>query len=293
MQKPEVSVIIPTKNRLHYLQRAIQSVLNQTIKNIQIIVVDDASTDMTRNYLDQLKNNIPNIIVITNVTSSGGAVARNQGVEKADGTWIAFLDDDDEWMSDKLFLQLQIMKNSYNAIACSTNYIRCTPDRKNKLIKLPLNVTFNDLLMKNTLGGASMCLCSRSVFYEIGGFDPLFKSGQDWDFWLRLSLKGKILCCPDPTVLYNAHEGKKISTDMKAQYHGARHFHLKYKSHMNNLQRKYGIGYIFYIKSRQLHYSAKSRINYLFKSIYVCSFSNKLGYTLSSFPRLIMDIVSN
>ena len=115
-----VSVIIPTYNRGPLIGRAIASVLNQTYKDIEVLVIDDASTDYTETVVDSIKDER---LHYYKLEKNGGACrARNVGISKAQGEYIAFLDSDDEWMSNKIELQYKFAKEK-NAMAIASNFI--------------------------------------------------------------------------------------------------------------------------------------------------------------------------
>src|SRR5438034_8399752 len=105
-----VSVIIPTYNRARYLSDAIRSVVNQTFQDFEIIVIDDCSQDQTRIATDSFKDQ--RIKYLTHDSNRGEAAARNTGIQKSTGSYIAFLDDDDQWAPEKLQLQIQIFEQS-------------------------------------------------------------------------------------------------------------------------------------------------------------------------------------
>ena len=115
----KVSVIIPTYNRKHTLGRAIESIISQTIKPLEIIIVDDGSNDGTREWI---KEEYP-FIKYLNQNNSGVSASRNRGIFSANGNWIAFLDSDDEWIPEKLERQLSILSSDKEAVFCHTNEI--------------------------------------------------------------------------------------------------------------------------------------------------------------------------
>lgn len=106
-----VSVVIPTHNRADLLPRAINSVLKQTYTNIEVIIVSDGSTDNTRDVVDSFIKNDDRVKFIEYTPSKGGNVARNKGIEASTGEYIAFLDDDDEWLLEKLKKQVEIIES--------------------------------------------------------------------------------------------------------------------------------------------------------------------------------------
>ena len=130
----KISVIIPTYNRAHLIQRAIDSVLNQTYPVNQLIVVNDGSTDKTQETLSKYK---PNVKTIT-INNNGVSYARNVGIKEAHGDWIAFLDSDDEWKQTKLAKQVIAIQSTPNTVFCHTEEIwvrngkRINPMKKHK-----------------------------------------------------------------------------------------------------------------------------------------------------------------
>lgn len=289
MRQPLVSVVIPTHNRLKFLQRAMATVLGQTEQNFELIIIDDASTDGTGLYLANLATQDSRIQILSNTESKGGAGARNKGISSSRGKWIAFLDDDDEWMPTKLKRQLQALQAKPSAVACSCSFVQRFPSGISKTIKVPENVTLQQLLSGSVLGGASMCLCSGSVLREIGGFDANFRSGQDWDLWVRLRQQGNIVVCPEALVLYHVHEGMRISNNMRSQYLGARRFYFKYRSLMDSSLRRHRLSYNCFIMSRQADRKLRYRLRYLALSLLNTSPRVSLSYAVSSIPRLIRD----
>ena len=155
MKKPLVSVVLPTHNRKFFLEIAIRSVLEQTERNIELIVVDDASTDGTSELLNQLASLDNRIKLLRNDKSLGGGGARNIGIAASSGEWVAFLDDDDEWLPTKLNRQLDKLNASPAAIACSCNFEQHFPSGATKIVRMAENVDQSQLFKGSILGGAS------------------------------------------------------------------------------------------------------------------------------------------
>src|SRR3954471_3920817 len=109
MTTPRVSVVVPTHNRADVVGRAVASVLAQTERDLEVIVVDDASTDGTAQRLAELAKGDDRIRIIANAVALGGGGARNAGIAASRGQWVAFLDDDDEWLPAKLAIQLETL----------------------------------------------------------------------------------------------------------------------------------------------------------------------------------------
>lgn len=291
MKVPRVSVVMPTHNRAGFVGRAVASVLAQTESDLELIIVDDASTDGTGKCLAGLAGQDERIRVLTNTTSKGGGGARNAGIEASRGQWVAFLDDDDEWVPDKIEIQLAKLAASPDAVACSCSYEQYFSSGSSKVVSLPQQVTLTQLLRGSVLGGASMCICSRAALQAIGGFDTRFRSGQDWDLWVRLRLQGPIEVCEAPLVRYQAHDGVRITNNMKSQYLGARRFYFKYRHLMDATLRRHRLAYTCFIMSRQPHRPSSARIRYLAISLHYAEPRMALAYVASSLPRLVIDII--
>ena len=182
----DVSIIIPTYKRSEMIGRAINSVLHQTYKNIEVIVVDDNDEDSEYRKITEEKVkqylNLPNFTYLKHNKNKNGAVARNTGIKKAKGKYIGFLDDDDEFLKEKIEMQVNALKNTddkIGAVYCGYNVLR-----GNKIIS---QITLNDkgdlfeklLLMNWGTGSGSNVLFKRSVFESIGLFDEELTRHKD------------------------------------------------------------------------------------------------------------------
>src|SRR5665213_1350208 len=152
MIQPLVSVIVPTRDRVQILRAAVASVLRQSATNFELIVVDDASTDGTSSYLAELATMDKRVRVVRNAAPKGGAGARNEGISHARGEWIAFLDDDDEWLPNKIRRQLETLAANVAAVACSCSYVRRFSSGRSKVVAVPTKVTLQQMLVENLLG---------------------------------------------------------------------------------------------------------------------------------------------
>jgi glycosyltransferase involved in cell wall biosynthesis len=188
---PEVSVIIPTYNRSERLVRAVQSVLDQSFRDLEILVVDDGSTDDTEAHLVPYGTSIT---YMRQGVNRGVSAARNRGIEHANGTWIAFLDSDDYWLKEKLHVQMEFLHRTPNAVACQTEEIWIRRGRRvnpKKIHKKPSGEIFQQSLQLCLVSPSSVIL-KRSVFDEIGVFDETLEAAEDYDLWLRISCKHPI-----------------------------------------------------------------------------------------------------
>ena len=211
-----VSVVIPTYKRPDYLARAINSVLNQTYNNVEIIVVDDNNPDTearsrTEIIMEQFDDN-PKVKYIKHDKNKNGSAARNTGARSSKGEYVAFLDDDDEYTPTRI----ESMLNRFAELTpdygiCYSRYIYRMPDGKE--IKSKENKEgdlFLEALMKEIqFGSGSNNLVLRSAYDTIGGYDESFKRNQDHEFMVRLLKKYKIAYCDELGLIINVHLEKR------------------------------------------------------------------------------------
>ncbi|EPB8187125.1 glycosyltransferase family 2 protein [Clostridium perfringens] len=221
---PLVSVIIPTYKRSDMLVDAIESVKNQTYKNIEIIVIDDngINSKYTKENKLKLKNYIESndIKYIQNKDNIGGALSRNIGVNEALGKYIAFLDDDDTYMPTKIEKQVKLIeeniKNGVGLVYCYCNGVdefgNIIWENTNSYSGLPLYES-----MIYCIASTSLWLCDRKMLLDIGGFEDM-PSKQDLLLMVRIITNGyKILCVEEKLVNYLEHSREKISSNRPKQ----------------------------------------------------------------------------
>lgn len=181
MQKSiSISVIIPTYNRANTILRAVDSVLNQSFKNVELIVIDDGSTDNTLDLLAEYK------LKVLSQNNLGVSSARNLGVKHASYDWIAFLDSDDQWHRDKLAEQVKfLLENKVHLVHTNEQWIRnnvkVNPPKK-------YNKGGGDQFipcLKLCAIGPSTVLMEKRIFLELGGFREDFQCCEDYDLWLK------------------------------------------------------------------------------------------------------------
>jgi len=228
---PEVSVIIPTKNRAHYVSSAIQSVLDQTFGDFEIIVVDGASIDNTREVISKFDDE--RICYIREKKDRGVSASRNTGIKHSRGKFIGFLDDDDRWMPTKLEKQLNLINKNPHIGVVSTGAWEIKNSGKVTGYTFPLlrgNI-FPKILRNNCVGGCSKVLVRKECFKKVGLFDEKLPAGEDFDLWIRLAKYYQFDYVRECLVLYRVHE-KRISTD---PYRILRAKKLLYKKYSNEL----------------------------------------------------------
>lgn len=182
---PLVTIYIPTHNRLELLKRAISSVLNQSFQEYELIVVDDASSDGTKEWLKSLAQTESRVVTIHHEKPLGACHARNKAISLARGKYITGLDDDDEFLPDRLQMFLDNFTIKY-AFLCHGFY--WVTKKSSKMVDAQeREITLNDMLDYNYATNQVFTLTER--LQGIGGFDTSFKSRQDYDTWTRLILK--------------------------------------------------------------------------------------------------------
>lgn len=207
-RSPAVSVVIPTYNRVHCLPRSLESVLRQTFDDIEVIVVDDCSTDGTQAYLEAIPD--PRLRVLRHETNKGGSAARNTGIAAARGELIAFQDSDDEWLISKLDRQMdeyrRVDSPEYGAVYCGkVTYgeagARRYGPRMAYYSPAPPRKAHGDILqssLRQSMVSTQTLLVRKDLLDQIGGFDETLKLGQDWDLVTRLARVTKFIFIEEP-----------------------------------------------------------------------------------------------
>ena len=204
-----VSVIIPTRNRALLLRRTLESVLKQSTENLEVIVVDDGSTDGSGAVAAAMD---PRVSVIRNPESAGVSVARNRGIASASGEWIAFCDDDDLWAPNKLQEQLTA------ADTAGANWVYAGDVNVNDQLRVlsggpppdPADVMARLPRCNPLASGGSNVVVRSNILAEVGGFDPALRRTEDWDLWIRIAQKGPPAYVRKPLVAYRFHRGNVI-----------------------------------------------------------------------------------
>jgi glycosyltransferase involved in cell wall biosynthesis len=193
----KVSVIIPTYNRAEYVTQAIESVLAQTYTDYEIIVVDDGSTDNTKDVLSPYIDRIRYIYQ----KNAGASAARNQGIKAAKGDWVAFLDSDDEWLPEKLAVQIRAVERNPQIVAhmVNVNLTNYNDPYPNSFLHCKFPFEGNEGLIDEpfiphfkyrTIAMPVAVMCRKESAVKAGMFDESFISGVDYDFMCRLALQG-------------------------------------------------------------------------------------------------------
>lgn len=224
----KVSIIIPSYNRAKLLSAAVESLQRQTYQNIEIIIVDDCSTDDTAQVVAEIEDD--RILYVKHEVNKGGGEARNTGMKYATGDYIGFLDSDDQWHKDKLERQMAVFKTKPEV---GVVYTGMKVYQGDYLVKEVIPKYEGDLLTKliesNCIYTTSSILVKKKVLEEVGGFDSSLPSCQDWDLYIRLARVSRFGFVEDSLVLYHLHPGERISTNVKAVVDGHMQIYHDYK----------------------------------------------------------------
>lgn len=223
---PLVSVVVPTYKRAAKIGPVLDSVLEQTMTDFEIIVVDDASKDATEDVVAAVAD--PRIRFVAHWRNLGGNAARRTGIEHSRGRYVAFLDSDDTWLPTKLEKQIALLaEKGPDYGLCATWYRVETP--AGELVR---HQEFDvdgraapELLAENLLGGYSSILVERAALERFGGPDPSLKACQDWDLYLRLNRHVSVCVVPEHLVAYcqDLDDPHRISTRRDSVSSGLRH----------------------------------------------------------------------
>lgn len=282
MTEKLITVVIPTYNREKFIKNTIDSVLNQTYQNFEIIVVDDGSTDNTKEVVKSINDNR---VIYIYQNNSGAQTARNNGIINANGDFISFLDSDDEWFPNNLQEQVKILEeNNYDKyiVIHSDGIIRFADNSTKPIIRDVLNG-------ENVYAKALSCnaflfptvLTSKQVLQEIGLLDTKVLAYQEWDTAIRLAKKCKFIHINKPLFYYNCHKGKTISKDEEKSILGYFYILKKHKSEMIKYVSK---EYYNYQLSFLYNRSIKSNFNDIAKKIYkTFDFTEKIKLNIEKY----------
>jgi glycosyltransferase involved in cell wall biosynthesis len=204
MSKPSISVVIPAFNRAKTIRRAIESVQAQHFADFEIIVVDDASTDDTREAVLGLDE--PRMRLVSRSVNGGASAARNSGIRAAKADLIAFLDSDDAWKPDKLRRQFEAMSSpGARPVSCTGAVIHLLDHGETRIKRLEDTPDWaRRLAMDCDLSPGSTQMAARAVFDEVGLLDETLPRFEDWDWLLRYTRSGAILAVSEPLAdVYN------------------------------------------------------------------------------------------
>ena len=216
-KNPAVSVIIPTYNRGWILREAIDSVLAQEYSDYELIVVDDGSTDDTREILGLYGQDI----IALRQPNQGVSAARNRGIADSHAQLVAFLDSDDLWLPQKLIRQVAFFQSNPDAQICQTeetwvrNGVRVNPKKRHQKLS---GMIFEPSLAL-CLVSPSAVMIEKTLFDIVGGFDESLPACEDYDLWLRISCRFPIYLLDTPLIIKRGgHEDQRVHGVARDRY---------------------------------------------------------------------------
>ena len=253
-ETPKVSVIIATYNRSHLISRAIQSILNQTYKNIEVIIVDDSSTNKTQNIISEFNQKDTRIVYIRNKNRLGFAKSLNKGIEISKGKYIARLDDDDFWCDpQKLEKQIKFLEEHPEYVLVGGGAI-VVGEKGKEYFRVLLPETdekIREFMLFDCLFPHSTVVFRRDIWKTVGGYNERegikgVGSGEDWDLWLRFGEFGKFYNFQE--YFLNYMKGKQNNRPRYIIQQNFR-FNLKLRKKYRNLYPNFWKAYLFGLAS--------------------------------------------
>jgi GT2 family glycosyltransferase len=240
-----ISVIIPTYNREDFITRAIDSVLAQTYRDYEIIVVDDGSTDNTKDKVSKYGDRVRYMYQ----KNLGPSASRNLGIQNAKGKYIAFCDSDDRFLPEKLEKQMDYIQKHPNCLFLYTWYNQVNHKGNIDQIRQPAHCNNREhlqycLFTRKFTIRTSTVIVHKSCFDQAGLFNERFLYSQDWDMWLRLAAFYRGDCIKEPLSEYWLHEGNRSSHGIRINHTEIRETIFKLygwnENTFNLLERSYG-----------------------------------------------------
>lgn len=293
MKKQVISCVITTyKREPEILKRAVESIINQTYKDTEIIVVNDApeENELSEKLEKMLTQFGEKVRYIVHDKNRGACEARNTGLKNAEGEYIAFLDDDDEWIDTKLELQYQLIVKEHSSLVYSPYY--CIDKNGKSVIveektdELPGDNDFEKLLCYNFVGSTSFPLLRTSSVRKVGGFNSNLRSSQDHELWLKIAREYKISYCNVPLINYYYSEDaitRSIANRIQGHEYLFREFENEYKRNKKVLNYRYNFLMITYMGAKKI----KPSLKYWIKAFMVKPFS---GYNLMPVKKALKKI---
>ena len=217
-----ISVVIPTYKRPDLLARLLESICQQTLLPSEVIVIDDASSmdQAYRSCIDQFKSRLPALHFQSLPTNAGAPYARNTGIRQAKGEWIALVDDDDEWLPEKLAKQWELAQKAPHAVGLiyTWTHAQGVGEQASYASRhLVRGDARRAIFSTNFIMSASVMVRKRAI-EQAGLFDEALPSCQDWDMWARIFLQGYTCeVVPEVLTIYHRHGGESIGLSPRAK----------------------------------------------------------------------------
>lgn len=231
-----VSVVIPTYARPDFLARAVESVLGQTLADWELLVVDDnppgsEARAATEELMGRYRHD-PRIRYLRHPANRGGSAARNTGIRAAEADLVAFLDDDDVWLPDKLARQVERLAAAPDSTAlvyCGFVRVDVRTGKRREVVQRRPAEPARELLKHNFVGTTSTVLCRREALLAVGGFDEDLPARQDVDLYLRLARQYGFAAVAEPLVVFFKHAQPSIGKDLRGTVAARRRFFEKHR----------------------------------------------------------------
>lgn len=241
--EPLVTAVITTyKRKPEVVKRALNSIIEQTYNNIEIFVINDCPADkklvkeLRKMIVESSRNRRVNYIVVEN--NGGACKARNIAIERATGKYFACLDDDDEWLPEKIELQVQALEKQKGAAIAYCNAILRYVDQGKDVTRFVEKQKEGDIyfeqIEKNNIGSCSFPMFRTDVLKEVGGFDINMPALQDWELYLRVLKKYKAVYVHKPVAIYYFYDGERISANSQNRVIAFENIHQKIIKDLEN-----------------------------------------------------------
>lgn len=241
--EPLVTAVITTyKRKPEVVKRALNSIIEQTYNNIEIFVINDCPADkklvkeLRKMIVESSRNRRVNYIVVEN--NGGACKARNIAIERATGKYFACLDDDDEWLPEKIELQVQALEKQKGAAIAYCNAILRYVDQGKDVTRFVERQKEGDIyfeqIEKNNIGSCSFPMFRTDVLKEVGGFDINMPALQDWELYFRVLKKYKAVYVHKPVAIYYFYDGERISANSQNRVVAFENIHQKIIKDLEN-----------------------------------------------------------
>jgi len=246
-----VSIIITTQNRAQLLERAVLSAINQTYKNIEIIIVDDASTDCTEEIVKKYMSMDIRIRYIKNDIRVGANVSRNKAIMASNGKFIAGLDDDDEFVN----IRIERLVKEYDSSFAFITSLNIVKDGENSIYSAASESTSLEDMYKDNI--TNQGLIERQRLLDVGLYDIVLKAYQDYDMWLRLMLRyGNIKVVQEYLQIVNSDSNRdRITTNLTNRFSGYFYFYRKYRKIFPLDERKNKLFLLYKIRKKRISFN--------------------------------------
>lgn len=215
---PRLSVVLPVWNGERFLDEAIESILGQDYRDLELIAIDDASTDSTPEILSRWAGKDGRLRVIRNRSNLDAAASRNVGIEAARGVYIAAHDADDVSLPGRFSAEVTALDADPRAVMVTMNFVFI--DEQGRYLRTerrdqPPEIVDLLLTFTNAIGGHSQVMFRRDAARRVGGYDPACRFSEDLDLWTRLAAEGRIVMLPQPGIGYRLHAAQKSTARLR------------------------------------------------------------------------------